>query len=416
LQDFRPRVLYLVHRVPYPPNRGDRIRSFHLLRSLAARTEVHLAFLAQERPPRETMSVLEGFCKRVAPVQLGRRNRWARAAWSLAVGRTATEGLFQSRKLQSIIRNWTCDTRFDSVVVFCSSMMQYVDAPGLLGVPVIVDLVDVDSQKWFDYAESSAGLKRCLFRLEGRRLRRLEGCLSERAEAITLVSPSEADLCRKFCPTDRIHVVPNGVDLDYFNPAQASDSRASQRCVFVGALDYRANIDGIRWFSTQIWPEIRRLRPRATFTLVGSKPTAAVCRLAELPGVELAGDVPDVRPYLADAAVVVVPLRIARGLQNKVLEALAMAKAVIATPQALKGLDATPDVHLCQASTSLEWIEATTNLLDAPDLRGRLGLAGRAYVERKFQWKTQLEPLVNLPGLCGSRQQADAKTDKQMAV
>ncbi len=233
---------------------------------------------------------------------------------------------------------------------------------GLAGVPALVDLVDVDSEKWFQYAAESRGVQRWLYRIEGRRLRRLEQSLPPRAKAITLVSDCEAELYRSFCPADSVHAIPNGVDLDYFRPGRDSDVASSQDCVFVGALDYWANIDGVHWFCDEVWPEVRRRRPEATFTLVGSRPSSPVRRLAQRPGIRLAGDVPDVRPYLAEAALVVVPLRIARGIQNKVLEALAMAKAVIATPEALEGIAVEPEVHVCQAGTPAQWIETITAL------------------------------------------------------
>ncbi|OHB67889.1 MAG: hypothetical protein A2V70_06085 [Planctomycetes bacterium RBG_13_63_9] len=392
-------MLYLVHRVPYPPNRGDRIRSFRLLEFLAARAEVYLAFLSEGPPLPETMRTLGTICTRVAAAPLGRRARWLRAAWTLATGHTATEGLFHSQTLRRVIRSWTQQIRFDAVVVFCSSMVQYLNDPGLTDVPAIVDLVDVDSQKWLDYAGQSRGMKRLLYRLEGCRLRRLECALPKLAKAITLVSRSEADLYRQFCPADCIHTVANGVDLDHFCPVESPTSETSQQCVFVGALDYRANVDGIRWFAEHVWPEILRRLPHATFVLVGSNPSAAARQMAELPGVRLAGEVPDVRPYLADAALAVIPLRVARGIQNKVLEALAMGKAVVATPQALEGLGVEPDVHVCQASSPEQWIEATTRLLGDSELRNQLGQQGREYVEEHHRWETQLKPFASLPGL-----------------
>ena len=399
MRDQRLKILYLVHRAPYPPNRGDRIRSYHLLKFLAARSEVYLACLSEQPLPRESVQALEKHCALVVPAELGSKTRWVKAAWSLAAGRTATEGLFRSAALARAVGRLARQTRFDAVVVFCSSMVQYLNLAGLEGVPVVVDLVDVDSQKWFDYAEKARGLKRWLFELEGRRLRRLEGSLPERVKAITLVSDSEADLYRGFCPADCVRPIGNGVDLEHFRPAGSFDSSESRQCVFVGALDYRANVDGVSWFCRHVWPEVHRRRPEATFLLVGGSPTAAVRRLAEGPGVELVGEVPDVRPYLAAAAVVVTPLRIARGVQNKVLEALAMGKALIGSPESLHGLAVEPGMHVRQAATPGEWIEAITELLDGPELRDRLGRAGRARVEERYCWRASLEPFAALLGL-----------------
>jgi sugar transferase (PEP-CTERM/EpsH1 system associated) len=390
------KILYLVHRTPHPPNRGDRIRSYHYLRFMAARAEVHLAFLAASTPAQDTMAALERLCVRVAAVPVGTRSRWLRAACSVVAGHTATEGLFASSRLRRVVRNWADEVDFDMVVAYCSSMVQYLDAPGLASAPVVVDLVDVDSQKWFDYASHARGLKRWLFALEGRRLRRLERSLADRATVI-LTSQEESALYRSFCPGASVRAIGNGVDLEYFQPRQACGAEAAT-CVFVGALDYRANLDGIAWFIEHVWPEVRRRQPAARLRLVGSNPGVAARRLAEEPGVELVGEVPDVRPYLTEAAVSVVPLRVARGIQNKVLESLAMGKAVVASPQSLEGLELEPGVHAQKAGTAEQWIDAVTTLLGDPNQRRRLGQAGRAQVERRYSWPAQLEPFGALLG------------------
>ena len=212
----RPKILFLAHRVPYPPNRGDRIRSFHHL-AVSCATGGRLSGLSRGRTalagnatgPRTRV-------QDVAGLRLGRYRRWINAARSLAFGRTATEGLFQCGRLRRLLARWSRTTRFDAVVVFCSSMVQYLDVPGLAGVPALVDLVDVDSEKWFHYAEEASGVQRWLYRIEGKRLRRLEQSLPPRAKAITLVSRCEAELYKSFCPADSVHAISNGVDLDYF--------------------------------------------------------------------------------------------------------------------------------------------------------------------------------------------------------
>jgi sugar transferase (PEP-CTERM/EpsH1 system associated) len=395
----RPRILVLIHRVPYPPNRGDRIRTFHILQFLARRADVSLAFLSEEQPTQATRHAIERLCCDVACVRLGGYRRWINAAWSLARGRTATEGLFKCNRLRRLLTGWCKSRRFDAVVAFCSSMVQFLDLPELADVPVLLDLIDVDSQKWFDYAARASGVRRSLFNIEGGRLRRLEQSLPSKVKAIALVSRWEAELYRSFCPFGAVFVISNGVDLDYFQLRGDSYSTRANDCVFIGALDYRANIDGIDWFCGEIWPEVRRRRPDATFTIVGSRPAPAVLRLAKLPGVRLARDVPDVRPYLAEAALAVVPLRIARGVQNKVLEALAMAKAVVATPEALEGIGVDPGVHACEAREGGEWIESVVRLLADQPARERLGRAGRRFVEAHHCWDRQLQPLATLLGL-----------------
>lgn len=393
-----PQLLVLVHRVPYPPNRGDRIRTFHILKFLAQRADVHLAFCASEPVPDDTIQTLQRMCVRVAAAPLG-KGRWVNAAWSLAAGRTATEGLFRSCRMRRVVESWAAQTHFDAAVVFCSSMVQYLAVPGLANVPAIVDLIDVDSQKWSDYAQHARRPLRWAFQVESSRLRRLEASLSEQIAAVAVVSHQEAELFRSFCPSDRVHVVLNGVDLDYFRSHGDRDASGSADCVFVGALDYRANLDGVAWFCRHVWNGVRMLHPKVTFRLVGSRPGAAARELARLPGVEMVGEVPDVRPYLRDAAVAVVPLRVARGIQNKVLEALAMGTPVVASPQALEGIGTKPDVHVCQAATPDEWVQAVGALLSDAELRNRLALAGRDFVEQHFRWEARLDPLAQVPGL-----------------
>jgi len=393
----RPNLLYLVHRFPYPPDKGDRIRAYHLLRFLARRAAVHLACLADEPVPERAVAALRRHCERVAVVRLGRWTRWASALGSFTFGGTVTEGAFRSAALRAVVREWAAATAFDAAVVSASSMVPYLRLAALRDVPAVVDLVDVDSQKWFDYAAVSRGPAACLYGTEGRRLRQVEGSLPSWARAVTLVSEAEADLYRTFSTPGEVHAVSNGVDLEYFRPQPRQAIKPA--CVFVGALDYRPNVDAACWFCAEVWPEVRCRRPKAELWLVGRLPTPAVRRLEETPGVRVVGQVPDVRPYLARAACAVMPLRLARGLQNKVLEALAMGKAVVASPHALAGLKHRLDAPVLTAGSSSEWVNRIVRLLDDEAFGRHLGALGRGYVEEHYRWDTCLEPFVSLLGL-----------------
>jgi sugar transferase (PEP-CTERM/EpsH1 system associated) len=391
----RPDVLFLAHRVPYPPDKGDRIRSYQLLRWLSRRATVHLACLADEPVDASVREVLARTAARVEFVPVG-RSRWARALASLALGGTASEGAFASRALANVLTGWGRETCFHAAVASASSLVPYLRLPALRRTPAVVDLVDVDSQKWLDYAAASGWPRSWLYRLEGRRLRRVEQGLPNWTHGVLLSSETEKALYRRFAAGGQVVALNNGVDLDYFRPLPPA---AEPRCVFVGALDYRPNVDAVCWFCEEAWPEIRRRRPEATLALVGRQPTAAVSALGAIDGVEVVGQVPDVRPHVGRAAVVVAPLRIARGVQNKVLEALAMAKATVASPAALCGVRAQPDRHLLAATTPAEWVAAVTRLFDDADLRARLGGAGRRYVEEQHRWERCLEPLSDVLGL-----------------
>jgi polysaccharide biosynthesis protein PslH len=394
----RPRLLYVTHRVPYPPDKGDRIRCYNIVRYLAARADLHLACLADEPLHPEARAALGPLCRALEVVPLGGL-RWFRAGCSLLTGGTVSEGAFSSPELARVIRAWADEGPFDAALASASSVAPYLMQPALRDVPAVVDLMDVDSQKWHDYADSNWGPKSWLYRLEGVRLRRLEQRLAAWARALLLVAPAEAELFRRVLPACEPSVVTNGVDLEYFRPGTDRVAEEASRCVFVGALDYLPNVDGVGWFCRDVWPAVRRRRPDATLALVGRNPVPEVRALGEVPGVEVVGGVPDVRPHVARAAVTVVPLRIARGVQNKVLESLAMAKPTVVSPAPLQGLQAVPGEHLLVAENVEQWADHLASLFEDAGQRRRLGAAGRAYVEENHSWERCLAPLAGFLGL-----------------
>jgi sugar transferase (PEP-CTERM/EpsH1 system associated) len=392
----RPNILYVVHRLPYPPDKGDRIRSFNVLKFLSKRAAVHLACLADEEVSAEDIAALGTLCERVAVVRLPPRRRWLAAAEAFLRGRSLSEGAFDSEQLRRILRQWAGTTRFQAVIGSSSTVAPYLQLTELRGVRAVMDLMDVDSQKWLDYAAASRGPRSWLYESEGGRVRRLEQDIAGRTDAITLVSDAEVKLFRRFCASGAVRAIPNGVDLEYFTPVTAVTERS---CVFVGALDYRPNVDAACWFCQRVWPAIYDRAPGGKMYVVGRRPVRAVRGLSRIAGVEVVGSVADIRPYLARSAVAVAPLRIARGIQNKVLEALAMGKAVVASPPALAGVNADPGIHLLQASTEQEWIAAIKSLFDDEALRQKLGQAGREFVESRHRWDRCLEPLESVLGL-----------------
>jgi polysaccharide biosynthesis protein PslH len=397
----RPSCLILTHRVPVPPNRGDRIRTCNFLRHIASRADVWLGCLADEPVSDDTWKTLQRLCHRVAIVPVEPRMRWLRAGASFLSGRTISEGAFASPRLRHIVSEWSSKTQFDSALCSSSALAPYLQIPTLDKTPRHVDLIDVDSEKWFDYARASGLIKRGIFRREGTRLRKLESSISCWASGITVVSEPEAEIYRSFRPDGPIQAIPNGVDVDYFRPefgtpdGVAVNTSNQSGCVFVGALDYKPNVDGIVWFVRNVWPAIHRQRPDQTLRIVGREPVPEVQKLNEMAGVEVVGTVPDVRPYLSQAAVAVVPLHIARGVQNKVLEALAMAKAVVASPDPLVGLRVEDGVHLLKAVEAEQWVSCVIRLLDDVHLRRDVGIAGQAYVTAHHRWEQCLEPLMS---------------------
>jgi sugar transferase (PEP-CTERM/EpsH1 system associated) len=380
-------ILFLTHRFPHPPNKGDRIRSYHLLKKLASIGTVHLGTFADEPVKRPSMDVLRSLTAR-AEIVPGSPFRWWNAASSLAFGRSATEGLFRSRRLQETLRRWTSESKFDCGIAFCSSMAPYLEP---LPIPLkFVDLVDVDSEKFRQYAAKERLPKRFLYSLEGRRLQRLERRIGDFADRVVLATAPEADLYRSISDSAKVASVPNGVDFEYFSPSAATPEPDS--CVFVGAMDYRPNIEGVQWFADHVWAEIRQRRPNAVFRIVGRNPPRSVQLLSDRPGIEVTGETPDVRPYLSRSMVAVAPLQIARGVQNKVLEAMAAGRPVLASAHAAVGLQVAHDSEILIADEPAEWADRLVTLFDDDQLRSRIAAAGRRYVEANHAWDACLSP------------------------
>ena len=335
-------LLFLAHRIPFPPNKGDKIRSFHLLRHLAARHQIHLGAFVDDPADWQHRDALAPFCKSVKLIPLHPLRARLASLAGLLTGEALTLPYYRNREL----RQWADDLARSGAVTrglaFSSAMAQFM--PATLSRRVL-DMVDVDSDKWTQYAPTQRRPLAWVYAREGRKLAEWEARVAQDFDATLLVSPAEAALLRQRVPAARhkIGAFENGVDADYFSPARVYPDPYGPGVlgvVFTGAMDYWPNIDAVTWFAERIFPAIRDVVPAAQFTIVGSRPSEAVAALARQPGVVVTGSVPDVRPYLAHAACAVAPLRIARGIQNKVLEAMAMARPVVVSAQAAEGIRA----------------------------------------------------------------------------
>lgn len=379
-------ILFVAHRVPYPPDKGDRIRSYHLLAHLARHGPVDLIYPADEPMDNATAEALGRLCRRVEAVPIRRLDRWVRTAWSLLIGRSLTEGYFTSVRLRSMVTQWLKKIQYDTIFCFSSGALPNLSVDGLDN-RLIIDLVDVDSQKWDDYSRRERGPRASIFRLEARRVAELERSAG-RARVVSLATNREAELYRSICPAARVEVVQNGVDLDYYRPVGSFVD--TNRLVFVGQLDYHANVISLSWFCRQVWPAIRAAIPTATFRIVGRNPTLTIRQLSEQAGIEVVGSVADVRPELTNARIVVVPLLVARGVQNKVLEAMAMGRAIVASPEALEGISLTLNRDAIAAATVEDWVRSITYLWTDEQGRKVIGEAARRFVECNHRWESTL--------------------------
>jgi len=387
------RILMLAHRIPYPPHTGDKTRAYHIARYLARRHDLTLAFLVDERAD---LSGLEPLREIIPAVEFG--VLWK--PWSLVKGLTglATGGplslpYFQSRGLRRRLAHRMADVPFDLVYASSTPTAQYARA---LGRPVVMDFVDVDSDKWRQYAERTGPPMSWLYRTEGRRLQAAEADIARWARLCVLATGSEENLLRSFAPWAETTVVPNGIDLEYFRPMERAAVPAA--VIFTGAMDYLPNIDAVAYFCHEILPRIRGAIPATRFYIVGLNPSSEVQRLGSIPGVVVTGTVPDVRPFYARAAVCVAPLRIGRGVQNKVLQAMAMGLPVVATGVAQRGLEAKPGTHLHVEDEPVAFAARVVRLLNSPPERTAMGLQGRAFVEAHHAWDASCSRLEGLLG------------------
>lgn len=393
----RKRVLVLTHRAPYPPDRGDRIRSYHLLKLLSQHFDVSLACTSEETAWLQYHEKLSQLAKRVAIEPISSGYSKFKGACALATGKPVTPASFYRTSLASTIKSWHEEQPFDAVLTFCTGMMYYTRQllRGSFPPPVhVLDLVDVDSAKWGSYADDTRGLMRWVYGAESRRLRRLEAGIDDNLDAVTVVSDREADVYRDTVSTEAmLRVVGNGVDLDYFAPLPDADTR---KVVFIGVLDYKPNADGVEWFANHVMPRLRQRVGDATFQIIGRNPTPRVAELGRIDGVEVVGSVSDVREYLGDASAVAAPLLIARGVQNKVLEAMACARAVVCSPEAAGGVRATDGEHLLVAKSPDEWAAHLEKVLTDGELRRKIARAARQQVQACYNWDAQLAPMLDL--------------------
>jgi sugar transferase (PEP-CTERM/EpsH1 system associated) len=390
-------LLFLVHRIPYPPNKGDKIRSWNELRHLNRHHTVHVGCLMDQpedarwvEPLRQQVASLE-----VAPIDPRRaRLRSLQALWQ---GGPLSVPYFRSRRLQEWVDATLQHQRIDAILLFSSPMFSYVSQSNL---PMVMDFCDVDSDKWAQYARKAPLPMRPLYALEGRRLAQYELQVLRRCQAATLVTEQEKEIWSPLPRPllDKVHVIPNGVDLEYFSPSSVPvvPPRSAHAMSFTGAMDYYANVDAVTWFADEVLPRVQSVYSDATFTIVGSRPPAEVQELAKRPGIEVTGFVDDIREWYLRSSLCVVPLRIARGIQNKVLEAMSMGRPVLATSPAFEGLGAEAGADLEVADGAEAFAAQAIRLLGDPVRAETMGRAGRQFVETRYVWEGNMQRLEEL--------------------
>ncbi len=400
-------ILFLAHRVPFPPDRGDRIRSHHLLKALAPIAPVHVGCFGEES--RRGNRLGEGALAQLAASHcIAARTKPMALAGIEAVlsGKPVSLTAFHSRKLEAWVRDTIAARNIAAIVVFSGQMGQYI--PADFAGRVVIDLCDVDSAKFASYAQN--GERVWLNTREARLLAIEEERLEHRADTTLLISEAEARLFRSRI-ADRasvnVQVVGNGIDAAFFDPAATNPhpiiaGLPGPHFNFTGQMDYRPNEQAALWVIETLMPRLRARFPTAMFHVVGRNPTGKLMAYHGTPGVQVWGEVPDVRPFIASADAVLAPLLIARGVQNKVLEAMAMARPVVLTPDAATGIAAQDGAQWLISPPDPEAMAARIAVLLAdPDAAFALGNAARQFVLDHHGWDAMLAPLANLVGPVG---------------
>ena len=389
------RILYLVHRMPYPPNKGDKVRSYHLLRHLAAQHQVFVGTFIDDPDDAQHVPTLRSLCAGLHVQTLHPKRAKLASLGGLLKGQALTLGYYRSAALQRWVDETVARERVDAIVVFSSSMAPYALRHPQL--PCLVDFVDVDSAKWAAYAGHHRWPLSWLYRREGATLLAFERAVAARARHSFFATQKEAELFTGLAPETAASVsaMNNGVDAQFFSPQADRASPFTPEelpLVFTGAMDYWPNIDAVRWFVQDTLPGLRQQHPALRFHIVGRAPTPEVRALAG-PGVNVTGTVPDVRPYLQHAAAVVAPLRLARGIQNKILEAMAMGRPVVAAAECAQALHAESGREVLTAATVADYQQHVHQLLTQPALASDIGRAGRERVLHSYTWRAHLSAL-----------------------
>lgn len=397
---MKKNILYLCHRIPYPPNKGDKIRSFNEIKYLSKKYTIDLLTLADEPDDLKYTENLKKYCQRIKVFPLSKLMGKVNGFVSLLSGQSISQGYFYQKKIQKTFNNWTCSKQYDALICFSSPMAEYVfkaeKSINNLAMNLIMDFCDLDSDKWNQYAQKKSFPLNMLYKKEAYRLLQFEKKINKKFNKSVFVSEREAQLFVEYYPgANGIQVISNGVDYQYFDQDKTDISQPfpSPMLVFSGAMDYYANIDGVTWFAKKILPEIKIVFPEIKFYIVGSNPDPSVKILEEDRSIIVTGFVKDIREYYKAADLCVIPLRIARGVQNKVLEGMAMGKAIISTSHAVQGIkiDAQPVLEI--EDDPKNFAQKIISFLENKNKIKELGNNATNFVVQYHNWEKNLAGL-----------------------
>ncbi len=380
------RIFFVCQRVPFPPDRGDKIVTFNEIRHLAKHHEVHVFCLGDGAADLGNVPAMHKYAKSITAVPVYGLAGKLRALKALLDGQPLSVAAFNVAALHQAIVRKSDELPPDLIIVYSCNVAQY--AEHFVGLPRIMQFHDLDSLKWAQYAERSRVPLKWIYRIEAKRLLAYEWSIARRFSHALVCTAGERRDFEHLFPGIAVSLVGNGVDLDYFRPL--GETKRPGSIVFTGVMDYFPNIDAMLWFCDEILPAVQAQVPDATLTICGSRPTAAMRRLAKRRGVTVTGWVPDTRPYLDSAEVFVAPLRLARGVQNKLLEALAMGLPCVASKAAWNGTVVPQGAGILVTDDGKEFAEQVVRLLRDDALRSELAGKAREIAEAEYRWDRQM--------------------------
>ena len=402
--DQKQDLLFLTQRIPYPPDKGEKIRPFNMLKHLSRSWRVHLGCLIDDPADLAHRAVLAPYIADGYFGQINPKIRRISCLGGLLTGAPLSYAFFTHAGLKRWTRQVLTSVRPQAAMICSSNMAQYLIDNGPRPACVAADYADVDSEKWRAYAENARFPMRAVYAREHLKVLGQEEAIGEHVDAVSFVSQAEATLFKDIFPhlAGKAHGISSGVDSDYFSPEHSFEApfdASVPTFTFCGTMDYAPNVEAVTWFATEILPLIRRREPRAAFYIVGSRPSPAVLALDRVDGVSVTGRVADVRPYVAHATASVAPMKVARGIQNKVLEAMAMAKTVIVSPEGLEGISANPGRDVQVAESAQGFADAALQV--SVDKDDSMGKAARRLVVERYSWDAHLKEFDALlrPGL-----------------
>ena len=396
---MKPTLLFLVHRIPFPPNKGDKIRSYNMMKELSQDFDIHLGCFIDDENDLGYEPELLQFCKSVKCIQQNKLMCKVKGLQGFLSNEAITLPYYQSAEMQQWTKETISQHQIERVLVFSSAMAQFVE-PHLSELKhSVLDFVDVDSDKWRQYASEKSGFKAWFYNREARLLQNYEIRMAETFDASTFVSDDEADMFQTMLADSiktSVYGVRNGVDTNYFDPQsqfQKVEGIAEDSIVFTGAMDYWANVNAVLWFIENVWPLVLAVKPETHFYIVGSKPSAKVQALHGKQNITVTGRVEDVRPYIGQTKLSIAPLQIARGIQNKVLEALSMAKPIVLSSMAAEGINKPRSADYQIQDEAPAMAKLITDLLEQDTL---VSQQNRTFVIEHFSWKSEMHKFTDL--------------------